>query len=352
MEVLFINMAILQTFLALRNYLKGKISQYELMDSDKLIDRVKENRTSNGLSNIIIEFDSFDEMGEIIGLNEDDIYFYNIISNPHSSYELYDSYYASDDFEQGYGPWSYFDSENIELIEKIAKYYLNQGFDSDDDSSKAEFAKKMDKFFSREMSELLDEFSYYKNAEFMETARTNVIPEFEDYIQQSGFNLYGSDMLSINASDLYSLFVQYDAIHLTLKELLKKIFKDSDRQIGGWDENRYEYQDDRNFDDEGFNRDVNRILEKILEKTEEDIDGFAEYKEMIDRITKKYRLGTWYDLPKDNQYMFRISGFDRDNRKIQIEIKKKGKSNIGKFNVSEDGFYKLLYQPELFKLEI
>lgn len=345
-------MAILDTFLALRDYIRGKISKYELMDIEPSITDVRENSSGRGSSNLIIQFDSFSEFGELIGISDDDIYFYNAITNPYSTYELYDPYYTSEDFEQGYGIWYYFNDENIELIKKIAKYILNLELDIDDETSKSEVAKKLTDFFSREVDSLMMDFSYYKNQEFLESARDSVIPEFKNYVDKFGFKLMYSDTLSISAVDLYSLFIEKDSIHLTLKELLEKIFENSEREIGGWDENRYEYQNDKYFDVEGFNDNANNIFEKILENFEDD-ENLQSFREMIDRITKKYKLGVWYNIPKDDELIFKIDGFDTETSKIEISLKKRGvPSKIVSSKVSEDGFNKLLYQTELFKLEL
>jgi hypothetical protein len=73
---------------------------------------------------------------------------------------------------------------------------------------------------------------------------------------------------------------------------------------------------------------------------------------MVDSITNKYRPGNWYSLPKDDELGFKILNFDRKDGKIELSLKRKGSSNIKTFGVSQDGFYKLLYQPELFRLEI
>ena len=90
-----------------------------------------------------------------------------------------------------------------------------------------------------------------------------------------------------------------------------------------------------------------------MERIEEDYESGDSntFMDMIDRVTKKHKIGIWYEIPKGSDLIFRIDGFDRETKKIDISLKKKkGMSGINKFKISEDGFNKLLYQPELFNL--
>lgn len=350
-------MALLKTFQALRSYIRGKIDSYDLMDEEPLINKVSRNDDVRGLSEFTIEFDSFSDLGKILGLSDDDIWFYNAITNPYYDYEFYDTEQAEENFTEGYGIWYYLDDDNVKILENISKYFLGEKFDIDDESSKKNLASKLIDYFPNEMNRIFSEFNYHKNDELIESAKESITPTLKEFIEKHGFKFYYGDQLRITAGNLYSLFIQNDAIHLSLKQLLEKIFENSDGEIGGWDEDRYLYENDDYFDKDRFNREVNWNLEKIVDKIEGDddygIDSFQSFKEMIDRITKKYKIGSWYQIPKDQNLLFRINGFDRESNQIDISLKKAGGPfKLANFKMSEDGFNKLLYQRELFKLEI
>lgn len=53
-----------------------------------------------------------------------------------------------------------------------------------------------------------------------------------------------------------------------------------------------------------------------------------------------------YNLPKLKGVTFMIKDFDKDEMKVEVILRKDLKSISRK--VSEENFYKLLYQPELF----
>jgi hypothetical protein len=122
--------------------------------------------------------------------------------------------------------------------------------------------------------------------------------------------------------------------------------------LGGWAENSYEFQDSDNFDSDSFNNYTEKQLESILEKIEESEelggDAIKNFLDFRNRILSKFDLQKWYKLPKDKKVSFRVEGFDRENMKVIVRLEEqfKGYRNV---KLSEDNFYNLLYQPELFK---
>ncbi len=340
------------SFFALRKFVKGKINQYELEGADKSIGRVIASRENPALSKVIIEFTDMNEFGKIIGLDDDDIWFEQAINNPYNTYDIQDSSTSEQDFLDGYGPWYNFDSDNKELLQRISKLIYSKKFDYEDEEDRAGFAVFLEKYYPREIGSIVIDWTHEKNIEIRHVASEHVNSELNNFLGDFGFQRHG-DGIKTTVGDLISNFIQYNVPHVSIKKLLKTIFQDSNRTIGGWDEDRFEYQDDDVFDNESFNKEANRSLEKILERIEEDYESGDSntFMDMIDRVTKKHKIGIWYEIPKGSDLIFRIDGFDRETKKIDISLKKKkGMSGINKFKISEDGFNKLLYQPELFNL--
>lgn len=337
-------------FLALRRYVKGKIDKNDLYQYDKSIDDVIENRENRAQSKIRLDFKDAERFGKIIGLSDDDIWFEQAVSSPYHPYEIWDSGSVDYEFRDGYGPWYDFDDDNKELVRKIAKLIYGKKFDVDNEKDRGDFTKFLEKTFPREVTNIVNDWTQEKNHETNQVASQHVYSEIENFLGQFGLKRrnYG---IETTISDLISLYFQYDATHLSIRKLLTNLFENAPKGIGGWDEDRYEYQDSEVFDSDSFNREVNRNLENILEKIDEEYEGgdFEGYLKMTQRVTKKYNIGTWYELPKDSKLLFRIDGFDRETNKIDITIRKKGGSLV-KTKFSEEGFNKLLYQPELFDL--
>ena len=126
------------------------------------------------------------------------------------------------------------------------------------------------------------------------------------------------------------------------------IDKTNKSRIGGWYENTYEFRDDEYFDTESFNREIERQFENILEELEDEENPISEYLEFRKRILDKFPSDKWFDLPKNKTIKFKIESINRDQT-IKVRV---GKNMVGDkvFNLTEEQFYQLLYQPQLFDL--
>jgi len=121
--------------------------------------------------------------------------------------------------------------------------------------------------------------------------------------------------------------------------------------IGRWSENVWEFSDDKNFDKEGFNSQVSRDLDKLIDEIY-DTDKFPylkNYMEMEKRISSKFKIGKWFPLPKDKSKAteVKIKTLEPETNKIVVSIRKGLK--MKEVKLSEQNFYNLLYQPELFQ---
>jgi len=129
--------------------------------------------------------------------------------------------------------------------------------------------------------------------------------------------------------------------------LIKQLIEESSGSgLGGWAENQYEYQDSDNFDNDSFNREVERQLDLIIEKLEEDVN-VGKFLEFRKKILSRYEMNKWFELPKDKSIRFKLKNFDKDNMQIVVELLLPTGVITRKFN--EEQFNYLLYQPELFK---
>lgn len=346
-------MAALDTFIALRDYVKGKIDDYDLRESDELISQVRENSQNRGQSIIYLGFDNEETLLRSIGLSDDDVWFYRVITSPYSDYEFYDYYTIKQDFEEGYGVYYVLDDENIEKLKQIGKLLLPIKVDLEDSDYRIKLSEKLLTNFKGETEDILHDYASEKNYEMRSSAEENITKDLNDFLEKFGMEIYGDD-IKTTVANLIMLYIKENSIHLSLTELFEKLFG-SDYSIGGWLDNEYEYHDSKKFDSKSFNSYVGGKLDEILEKIEdsENLDGVTiqDYTEMTDRILKKFELEKYYNLPKDlkKETRFKIEGFEYPNMKVVVNLQKGLKQK--KIKVSEENFYNLLYQPSLFDLE-
>ena len=343
----------IKTFKALREYVKGRISADDLVRVEKLFSYVMES-TNKGDSIINVEFQSNRDFLEKIGMSGDDIWIYEEVTSPYSSYEFFDRYSSTEDFMGGYTIYSYLDDENVELLEQISKAILPMKFDLDDDKFRRELSEKLMETFKSNTQNIIDEFSSERNDQIGKSLEEVIEKEMKEYFSQMDFE-FNDRGFKVSVADLLMLYMQYNAIHLPLSDLLEKVYSDSSDAPGGWTEDWYEYTDDEKFDTISFNRYVNRQLEEILETIQEDGEeegvSFEDYLAMTDRITKKFEQDKFYYLPKDSskETSFKVEGFEYPSIKITIKLRRK--NNYKTINLTEENFYHLLFQPSLFNLD-
>jgi hypothetical protein len=346
-------MTYLKTFASLRDYAKGKISKDELLESDDLFSYMKEDRTTPGQSVMYVEFNNYEEFLKTFGFSEDDIWFYLQITSPYSSYEFYDYYSSVDQFIDGYGIYNVLDDDNTELLEKIGRMILPMKVNLESGEYRISLSEKLMTNFKDEINSLINDFTYEMNHQMQRTAQDVISKDVDEYFLNLGFESISNTGVKITIADLLSLYMRDGEIQLSLTELFKKLFEYKDAP-GGWLENQYEFEDMSTFDKNSFNRDAYRVLNNIFDKIEElgEEEGgvtIEDFTNMTERITKKFKQGLFYTLPKDKSVRFKIDGFKFPSMKVFVQLQKglKRRDVI----LTEENFYHLLYQPSLFNLD-
>jgi len=344
-------MASYDTFMALKGYVKGNTSRYELEDSDPDIYHVREDRSNLGQSVIKLGFND-DKFWKNVGLHEDDVWFMKIINSPYSDYEFMDTYSVKDDFSLGYTIFYELNEDNIEKLKLISRYIFPKKFDLENEEFRSEFAQKLLSSFKRETEDILDDYQSEKNREMSNVAQKSIQKELNDYFNDFGFTYIPDDEFTTTVANLMMWYIRENAVHEPISKLLPKIFSSSRISIGGWQENSYEYQDSKEFDSISFNNYVERKLDEIIEKIEDGYDGdfkIQDYLDMVERVSKKFEVGEWHNLPKKKDVRFYIENFEMNPNKVVVKLSKAFKQRSLK--LSEENFYHLLYQPTLFNLE-
>jgi hypothetical protein len=344
-------MASFDTFMALRDFVKGKIEKSELEDSDPDIYHVREDRSNRGMSVLKLGFND-DEFWKLVGLGDDDVWFLNMINSYYSDYEFMDSYTVTDDFKNGYIIFYDLNEDNIEKLKEISRYIFPKKFDLENEEFRSEFAEKLLVSFKSQTQDIIDDYHTEKNREMSQVAHERINKELNDYFNSFGFTYVTNDEFTTTVGNLIMWYIRENSLNLSINKLLPKIFSTSKDSIGGWSENSYEYQDSEKFDIESFNNYVERKLDDIIEKIEEGYDGefnIQDYLDMVNRVSKKFEVGKWHNLPKKKDVRFYIENFEKNPNKVIIKLSKALQQRSLK--LSEENFYHLLYQPTLFNLE-
>ena len=334
----------------LRDFVRGKVSSGDLEDSDDAILNVKVGDPL-GQSIITIDFGSDEKVYNSMDLSDDDIWFLNAMNSYYSDYNFIDSYQIESDFKDGYTVYQDLDKENREKIKQIASIIIpNKEYDMDGEDYRIELSKTLLDLFPKQMDYILGEYHSEKENEMQTTAKEGISKEMENFFESIGFSVKRQyDELNTTAANLLMWAARLNIQKIDAISLFNRIVEfNGTGRLGGWYENTYEFQDDKNFDSISFNRRASNELDDIIEKMESDnnIQDFLDFRR---RIESKYKMNTWYALPKDKEIKFKIFGFHRETMKVDVQITANFKGSKS-FSLSEQGFQNLLYQPELFDL--
>jgi hypothetical protein len=317
-----------------------KISAEEIEDPN-----IKKVR-NNGI--VTLEFDTDDYIEILVGDGSNEYYYLKEAIGAYYGYTgsfMYDDWRSREDWNEGYTVEG-FDQENIDTVMEIVRML---GFQDEDFRKISNFLHDN---FTREVDDIISEYQT-----MTDDAMKQVISDFafDEYcnvffrfnILHSGAKKHCFQIYATTVKNLISLYESHGKYDWSLKQLLRQISKDNDlAEDDLFDIAWGQYW--RIFDKEGFKNYVKEKLEEIKEKIEEDAEHIDEYREITDRL-KKFKYGTWYDLPKNDQIMFKINYVSLKTLDINFAYKKKGTNQItDDINMNLERFLLFLYQPELF----
>lgn len=338
----------------LREFTKGKVDYRELHNSDDAIQKVKVYDPL-GQSEIFIELKNDEEFYKILDLSEDDIWFANTIFSPYNDYELYDSYQVKEDFRDGYVIYGDLNENNLKKLKDISEVIIpEEKFDLSNDKYKVKLSDTLMSLFDNEIDNIVYDFAYEKNSEMKKTAQDYIHGEIENFLESLGFSIVRSyDIVKTTAANLLMWSTRLGLKKIDVISLFNQIVSENNINLGNWYDSSYEFQDSNNFDENDFNNSVEIQLDKIMKKIETSMEtqgnSIGDFLNLKNKISKKFEFDEWYSLPKSENVSFKIIKLDRDTMKIFVELNapNKGYKTV---KVSEENFYNLLYQPELFDI--
>jgi hypothetical protein len=326
------------------DFTNGVISAEEIEDPNIKI--VK----TNGL--VKLDFDTDDYIEILVGDGSNEYYYLKEAIGAYYGYTgsfMYDDWRSREDWDEGYMVEG-LDQENIDRVMEIVNML---GFPHDPTS--VDFGK-ISKFlhdnFERQVDDIIGEYQTMTDDAMKEVISNFAYDEYCNVFFR--FNIFHSSAKNLcfktyttSVKNLISLYKSHGKYDWSLKQLLRQISKDNDlAEDDLFDIAMEQYW--RHFDKKYFKNYVKGKLEEIKEKIEEDAEHIDEYREITDRL-KKFKYGTWYDLPKNDHIMFKINFVSLKTLDINFAYKKKGTNQItDDINMDLERFLLFLYQPELF----
>ena len=348
------------TFLySLTKFLKEKISKEQFVNSE---DYLRNIDLATPIGNSVLDFKlSYDDELKFlksIGLTSDDVGF---LQNVSSSAGYYSNFYSNENemenFLDGHTFDRFLNQENTKKLNLIANYiYPSVPFNTESINYFSKLAEIMNSMFPSEVSDIVDFLANEKESALGSSIQDKIINELNSYLEDYNIKIVSRwGRFQIKAIDLLKIYYLVGDDEASPLKILKKYFQNADRGIGGWEENIWDYEDSDYLDERAINIYISNKFDDIIEFIESDKSGMKEFLGLRNRTLSKFNINVWYNLPKNDRYLFIIRGFDKEKLKLEVGLKDRfsslNKNSLRLIELSEENFYHLLYQPTLFNLE-
>jgi hypothetical protein len=297
-------------------------------------------------SKIDLRFDE-DDYIKLFNPSDDDMWYYNAITGNYDTYEWEDDYQATEDFKEGYF-FNQFNEENLKKIKQILSIISPQSVALETDDQKSEAGKKLIDMFRNEVESMIYEYTSLTNESKTRGFNQMIKDDFCNAFYNYG--IFTKHCLRDYFTSVGMLLSLYDTMGdktLTISELLFRI--GSDMEITGWGDYIYEI-DGVDFDQESFDSECSRYLDKIIEKLEDESE-YADiygYGELYKRLDSKFKINNRYKTKSGREFFYR--GINPKNNRILIQVfKKDGSVGTEDRSYSEEEFENFLVSPELFE---
>ena len=354
---------------ALVDFANGETTanRVSFLDEENIVRITRKNDKNLGKSLVYLNFDSDDYVKLFVPENDNynshlfDIAFHG---GNYYSHIFVDSYYMDDDWQEGYG-FQNFNQENLDKIKEILVLLRPElaGVDlrNANDKDTVQVAKFLEDQFNREISQIIYDYSDYYDSCLVEGLKEYIKYHLCDKLSHLG--IIEKTCARVYMTTVNQLINLWNKSGMdkddNLSEVLKNIIEQNDLVF---DEDLYEdyhnYYDHKNFDDESYNREVGRELDRIIEKIEND-DSFNVYKkngEIFEKISKlKYNFDVWYPFPEqksfgeDSRYRFQIKSVEDGKIIVATNLPPiSSELYYQEMVLDYDNFLNFLYHPELF----
>jgi len=296
-------------------------------------------------SKIVLKFDD-DEYIKLFDPSDDDMWYYNAITSYYDSYEWDDGYQATEDFGEGYF-FSYFNGENLKKIKEILSIIEPSSVSLETDEQKSDAGKKLLDMFGNEIDSIISDYTSEQNQCKTKGFNTMIKNDFCNAFDNYGiFTKYCLTEYFTSVGMLLSLYDTMGDKTLTIKELLFRI--GSDMNITGWGDYIYE-MDCVDFDQESFDSECSRYLDKIMEKLEDEsqYEDIHAYADIYRRLDSKFKVNNRYKTKSGREFFYR--GINPKNNRILIDVFKKDNGGIESRSYDEQEFENFLVSPDLFE---
>jgi hypothetical protein len=336
-----------ETYEFLKNLSMGKEHDRWNYPDPLIYDVVAKNPGSS--SKVVITFDNDEDFLDVLGIDEYDRHGWNLAF---SSDSYRDSWDDDSEWTEGY-ILERFNETNRELVNDIIKLSnpaLRYDFNNNEDLQ--ELAKYLRTAFESEIDWIVEDFGQRDYECRMSAFREMIVDETKNPFKKFGvMEVSHGYKFETTVAILLTLYRMIKTDDVDLKEMLTLFFEQFiNTSFSNWSDSEYNHYCD-DFDEEGFQKEVEYQLEKILTKINEDsetYEDFNEYNELYYAVKKLGGFEKMIDFP-DKKIQVIFTSLDPQTNELKFRyyapsgsVEIRSVKSIDELNLS-------LYQPELFE---
>ena len=334
----------------------GTISSWNADRVDPLItsynrdneDNVTLNLDFNGRDNDYFDLFEWNE-------GDGDRMYLDISLSSYGTGEIFDSYYAEEEWKEGY-MYSYFDDEQMKRLQTYMKiinpklYECTLGLkEYGNDDCKIKVSEFLSKTFENAVDNIISEYTYDMNGDTEQGIKEYLERNYSNMFAEYGLPMTGTFYKkTVKLDDLIKTYQKYNPkFNIGIYGLLRRIINLENIDPPSIADNVYEFRTG-NYEYSSTNSAIEKLLDTMEETINESENITGNYVDHYDFIKKLGGFDEWFVMPGDDRYNLKISDLDMEDDRVTFAINTVGKGDMKKMRLPFEKFKDFIYNLQLF----
>ena len=334
----------------------GTISSWNADRVDPLItsynrdneDNVTLNLDFNGRDNDYFDLFEWNE-------GDGDRFYLDISLSSYGTGEIFDSYYAEEEWKDGY-LFSNFDDEQMKRLQTYMKiinpklYECTLGLkEYGNDDCKIKVSEFLSKTFENAVDNITSEYTYDMNVDAERGIKEYLERDYSNMFAEYGLPMTGTFYKkTVKLDDLIKTYQKYNPkFNIGIYGLLRRIINLENIDPPSIADNVYEFRSGNHEYSSTYNA-IEKLLDTMEETINENENITGDYIDHYDFIKKLGGFDEWFVMPGDDRYNLKISDLDMEDDRVTFAINTVGKGDMKKMRLPFEKFKDFIYNLQLF----
>jgi hypothetical protein len=334
----------------------GTISSWNADRVDPLITSYNRDNEDNVTLNL--DFNGRDsDYFDLFEWNEGDgdRMYLDISLSSYGTGEIFDSYYAEEEWKDGY-LFSNFDDEQMKRLQTYMKiinpklYECTLGLkEYGNDDCRIKVSEFLSKTFENAVDNIISEYTYDMNADTEQGIREYLENDYSNMFAEYGLPMTGTFYKkTVKLDDLIKTYQKYNPkFNIGIYGLLRRIINLENIDPPSIADSVYEFRTN-NYEYSSTNSAIEKLLDTMEETINENENITGDYIDHYDFIKKLGGFDEWIDMPGDKRYMIKITDLDMEDDRVTFALQNRETSDFKKMRLPFEKFKDFIYNLQLF----